>query len=145
MSIRERRSILNSRDTIFSVLAMLLLCWSTANGQGSTIWTVDDNGPADFSNIQDAIDVAFNGDTIEVMPGTYYGTGSPAEPVVDMRGKSITLVGLPSGSNRVFVDGNNKRRCLDCTSGESTSTFIESIDFRLLPMAQHTPRNNSPT
>ena len=58
ISIRERKSILKTRDLIMSVMAMMLLCWSAANGQGSTIWTVDDNGPADFSNIQDAVDVA---------------------------------------------------------------------------------------
>lgn len=33
--------------------------------------TVDDDGPADFSNIQSAIDASQHGDTIEVFPGDY--------------------------------------------------------------------------
>jgi len=47
-------------------------------------WTVDDDGPADFDTIQEAIDAASDGDTIFVYNGTY-------EPVaVD---KALSLVG----------------------------------------------------
>lgn len=37
---------------------------------------VDDDGPADFNNIQAAIDDANDGDIIYVFPGTYTGTGN---------------------------------------------------------------------
>ncbi|KKL86255.1 hypothetical protein LCGC14_1946560, partial [marine sediment metagenome] len=40
------------------------------NSSGNT-WTVDDDGPSDFSTIQDAVNVAASGDTIFVYPGTY--------------------------------------------------------------------------
>ncbi len=33
-------------------------------------WTVDDDGEADFNNIQAAVDAASSGDEILVMPGT---------------------------------------------------------------------------
>jgi len=37
----------------------------------AAIYTVDDDGPADFSSIQDAIDSASNCDVVEVLQGTY--------------------------------------------------------------------------
>ena len=49
----------------------------------ATTWTVNDDGKADFDNIQAAVDAASNGDEIIVMPGTYTGTGSE---VVNMLG-----------------------------------------------------------
>jgi pectin methylesterase-like acyl-CoA thioesterase len=51
-------------------------------------WTVDDDGAADFDNIQAAVDAASDGDEIVVEAGTYTGTG---DEVVDMLGKAITL------------------------------------------------------
>jgi len=38
----------------------------------STTWTVDDDGPADFHTIQEAINAANPGDTLNVYNGTYY-------------------------------------------------------------------------
>jgi parallel beta-helix repeat protein len=55
------------------------------------IWTVDDEGGADFKTIQEAINAANPGDTIFVHSGTYY------ENVVV--NKSITLI----GENRDFT------------------------------------------
>jgi parallel beta-helix repeat protein len=58
-------------------------------------WTVDDNGPADFDNIQEAINNASSGDTIFVHIGTYY------EHV--LINKTITLVG--EDINSTIIDG----------------------------------------
>jgi parallel beta-helix repeat protein len=58
-------------------------------------WTVDDNGPANFTNIQEAINNASSGDTIFVHMGTYY------EHVVI--NKTITLVG--EDNNFTIIDG----------------------------------------
>lgn len=49
-------------------------------------WTVDDDGPAHFSNIQDAIDAAVPGDVIRVFPGLY--------PNFTLN-KALTVVGEP--------------------------------------------------
>ena len=51
---------------IFAVLA------GVASSQARII-TVDDDGPADFSTIQAAIDDANDGDTVEIRAGTYTG------------------------------------------------------------------------
>ena len=50
-------------------------------------WTVDDDGKADFDNIQAAIDAASDGDTVEVQAGTYFET-------IDFLGKSISVTGV---------------------------------------------------
>jgi hypothetical protein len=52
------------------------------------IITVDNDGPADFSNIQAAINDANHGDIIEVLPGTYTGAGNRD---IDFLGKAITI------------------------------------------------------
>jgi hypothetical protein len=49
---------------------------------------VDDDGPADFNNIQAAIDAAYDGDTIIVANGIYTGPGNRD---IDFLGKAITL------------------------------------------------------
>jgi len=51
-----------------------------------TTWTVDDDGPADFHTIQEAVNAASDGDTILVRAGTY-------NEEVLIKGKSISLIG----------------------------------------------------
>ena len=70
-------------------------------------WTVDDDGPADFDNIQAAVDVAFQGDEILVYPGTY--TSTDLYYVVDVylwRDLWIHSVGGPAVTT---IDGENTR------------------------------------
>ncbi|NIA11877.1 MAG: hypothetical protein GWP10_19660 [Nitrospiraceae bacterium] len=64
------------------VLAVLLACAGAAAGG---TWVVDDDGGADFTSIQAAVDAASAGDTIEVRSGTYVEN-------VDVD-KRLTLVG----------------------------------------------------
>lgn len=63
----------------------------------SNVWIVDDDRPADFRAIQDAVDAAQEGDTIKVMAGIYH------EHVVVS--KSISLTG--ENRSTTIIDGNN--------------------------------------
>jgi hypothetical protein len=54
------------KKLVFTLICLLPIFTSQAR-----IITVDKNGPADFDNIQDAIDFSEHGDTIIVKPGTY--------------------------------------------------------------------------
>jgi len=77
----------------------------------ATTWTVDDDGKADFDNIQAAVDAASDGDEIIEMPGTY--TSTQDGHVVNMLGKAVTLRSSdPSDSDVVaatIIDGKNTR------------------------------------
>ena len=64
-------------------------------------WTVDDDGPADFHTIQDAIDAASEGHTIFVHEGVYHEHAYPNYDVyID---KSISLIG--ENKSTTVIDG----------------------------------------
>ncbi len=86
-------------------------------------WTVDDDGKADFNNIQAAIDAASDGDEIIVYAGTYTGSG---DSVINMNGKSVWLHSS-EGPEATIINGENARRVLLCHSGETTKTIIEGL------------------
>ena len=83
---------------------------------GRTI-TVDDDGGADFTTIQDAIDNATDGDTIRVFRGGYDG------PIIV--NKSVSLIGNGSGNTRVYG--------LQKGDGVKIIAIEEMIHFHLEP------------
>ena len=93
---------------------------------GDTVWTVDDDGGAEFTSIQDAINASLNGDEVLVSPGTYTGSGNN---VIDFLGKSIVLRSS-DGSGVTFIDGEGLRRVILCDKGETTSTTIDGFTIR---------------
>ncbi|MBN2271626.1 MAG: right-handed parallel beta-helix repeat-containing protein [Sedimentisphaerales bacterium] len=70
-----------------ALIVILAVLAGIAASQARII-TVDDDGPADFSTIQSAIDDANDGDTVEIQPGTYTGAGNRD---IDFKGKAITV------------------------------------------------------
>ncbi|MEN6335889.1 MAG: PQQ-binding-like beta-propeller repeat protein, partial [Phycisphaerales bacterium] len=58
-----------------TVELLLVLAFLASSAQGKII-TVDSGGTGDFATIQAAVDHAADGDTIEIRPGTYTGTGN---------------------------------------------------------------------
>jgi len=57
-------------------LTAVLICLSLAATAAARTITVSNTPPADFTRIQDAIDDANDGDTVEIQPGTYSGDGN---------------------------------------------------------------------
>jgi hypothetical protein len=90
---------------------------------GPTTWTVDDDGKADFDNIQAAVDAASDGDEIMVMPGTYTGK---LNAVIETQGKEVWLHSS-DGPEVTILDGEQIRRGVLCDSGETNSTIIEGF------------------
>ena len=89
--------------------------WSTEDTEtlvihlsGTDVITVDDDGPADYDNIQDAVDAAGMGDTIYVYNGTY------DEHVIVS--ESLTLLG--QNENNVIIDGGGSGDCVQISSSD---------------------------
>jgi len=78
------------------VVSLLLILFQARVPRGQTTWIVDDDGPADFQTIQEAVDAADPNDTIEVSAGVYY-----ENVYVE---KSLTFRG--QNKYNTIVDGN---------------------------------------
>ena len=88
-------------------LSMLTLAFDDQSVKAEPeTWTVDDNGPADFSTIQEAINAASDGGTIFVRMGTYY------ENIVVNR--TVVLTG--EDSSTTIIDGNGTGHVVIITS-----------------------------
>ena len=86
---------------LIAVLAVLAVLVVVAVCDGRTI-TVDDDGGADFSTIQAAIDDSDDGDTVLVADGIYTGDGNRD---IDFHGKAIT-VKSENGPETCIIDCN---------------------------------------
>ena len=90
------------------------------------IWTVDDDGKADFNNIQAAVDAASDGDEIIVMPGTYTGEG---DEVVNILGKSLSIIGTGE-PEATIIDGEDSRRVFYCQSDSIFNVWLEGFTIQ---------------
>lgn len=106
----------------WNLAAIILL--GIASPAVAETWTVDDDGPADFNDIQSAIEAAASGDEILVEPGIY--TSKQDGHVVDTLGKPITLRST-QGAGSTIIDGQNKRRGIACFRGEVADTVIDGF------------------
>jgi predicted outer membrane repeat protein len=109
-------------DNEYVKYPLLILALLTSTALADT-WTVDDDGKADFDNIQAAVDASSDGDEIIVMPGTYTST---ADEVVNMIGKAVWLHSS-EGQEVTIIDGEGTRRGIYCANGETPNTIIEGF------------------
>ena len=88
----------------------------------------DHSVPGDFNTIQEAIDAAANGDRILVGPGTWTSDAMDGGPVINTRGKRLTIEST-SGFSETFIDGEHLIRCAVFNHGEQTDTIIDGFTF----------------
>jgi len=109
---------------LVSALIATAICRTAA---GKVIY-VDDDGPADFNNIQAAIDVANDGDVIEVQPGTYTGDGNRD---IDFLSKAVTVRGTTGDANDCIIDCQGTEaephRGFKFVSGEDSNSVLEDF------------------
>jgi len=88
---------------------------------------VDDDGPADFNNIQAAIDDSNDDDTILVRDGTYTGSGNRD---IDFLGKAI-MVRSENGLEKCIIDCNGTEakphRGFYFHSGEDANSVLDGF------------------
>jgi predicted outer membrane repeat protein len=91
----------------------------------STVSDPNENGSAEhpFDAIQEAIDIAHNGDTAMVLDGTYRGTGNKN---IDFGGKAIT-VRSKNGPKVTVIDCENLDRGFYFHSGEGGYSIVAGL------------------
>ncbi|MCK4613170.1 MAG: right-handed parallel beta-helix repeat-containing protein [Thermoplasmata archaeon] len=102
MSIFTGKLVLGVLICLMGVVLLAIISSETQ----ATIITVDDDGPADFTKIQDAVDAASDGDTIIVYEGNYYEN-------VNI-GKSLTLTG--KNRDTTIIDGGGSGNVMYITT-----------------------------
>jgi hypothetical protein len=89
---------------------------------------VDDDDPADFNNIQAAIDDSNDGDTVYVFPGTYTGSGNRD---IDYGGKAITVQSVapedPYIVAATVIDCEGLGRGFNFQSGEDGNSVLDGL------------------
>lgn len=87
--------------------------------------TVDDDGPADYADIQSALEAAEEGAEVLVMPGIY--TSSAGE-VINFPGRAVQL-SSQDGADVTIIDGEGIRRGIGTSHGGS-GIVVEGFTIR---------------
>ncbi len=104
------------------LIAVLVLLVSIAPSMAATI-TVDDNGQADYQTIQQAINAAWDGDTIVVGPGTYYER-------ITFNGRRITVRSQTPDNSAIVtatVIQSTSGSCVTFDFGEGSASVLEGF------------------
>jgi hypothetical protein len=113
------------------LLILLIIVSVTYVSNGARTIYVDDDSPADFDNIQAAIDDANNGDTILIAEGIYTGSGNYN---IDFKRKAITVRSTdPNDPNVVantIINPSKVGRGFYLHSGEDANCIVSGLTIR---------------
>ncbi|MBM3288245.1 MAG: hypothetical protein FJY88_12990 [Candidatus Eisenbacteria bacterium] len=104
---------------------------TTDTPEGPHSYVVDPNHPADFSQIQAAIDVASPGDTVNLVDAIFTGDGNRD---ISYRGKGVTVRSLSRNPTACVIDcmgsPDSTHRGFDFISEEDASAVLEGVTIR---------------
>jgi hypothetical protein len=119
------RNVINPGILLITSAFLLAIGFSTT-AAAKTIY-VNDDGPADFNNIQAVINDANDGDTIIVADGIYRGNGNRD---IDFKGKVITLRS-ENGPDTCVIDcqgtPENPHRGFKFHNGETSAALLDGL------------------
>ncbi len=101
-----------------AVVLMVLALVMVGGARAATL-TVDPNGGAAYTRIQDAINASNSGDTVEVLSGTYHETV--------LLNKQLILKGIDTGRGQPVIDGTEY-----CVNAYSCGINIEGGDGSII-------------
>ena len=108
--------------TTLKISLFLVVLTFNSTSHAKTIY-VDDDGPADFNNIQAAIDDSNDGDILSVADGTYTGKGNRN---IDFLGKAIS-VRSENGPQNCIIDCREQGRAFHFQSGEDENSIVQGF------------------
>jgi predicted outer membrane repeat protein len=114
---------MNRESVRRSAATALVLLLTAALPAAATVITVAADGGGMYTEIQDGIDVASPGDTVEVAAGVYTGERNRD---LDFGGVPLTLV-APSGSGLTTINCEAAGRGFFFGSGEDTSAIVNGF------------------
>jgi parallel beta-helix repeat protein len=104
-------------------MTVLLLVLPIVPAFAGRVIYVDADAPADFNNIQAAIDDANDGDVVIVADGIYIGSGNRG---IDFTGKAIT-VRSKNGADSCIIDCQEQGRGFYFHRGESSNSLLDGF------------------
>lgn len=112
-----------NRLSLFMITALILMVASTAPqaSLGATLLV-----PRDYFTIQEAIDAAYDGDTVLISNGTYTGLGNKD---LTYEGKAIT-VRSENGPESCIIDCEGDGRGVSFHTRETAGSVFEGITVR---------------
>lgn len=105
-------------SSILPILSLIVFIFVCSFSKARIIYV-----PADFGNIQDAINDANNGDTVIVADGTYTGAGNRD---ISFLGKSITVQSL-NGPNNCSINGQGNYRLFYFNGNEEPNSVLDGF------------------
>ena len=91
----------------------------------AAIVTVDAAGGGDYEDIQTALGSASNGDTVQVMPGTYTAEGSAVVWISDSNA-NIIIEGVGDAAS-IIIDGEDARYGFMVDASDETGTILRNL------------------
>lgn len=111
----------NRLPVFLPLFSASMLFFAASGNSRADVLTVDDDDPAaDFATIQEAVDVAMDGDRIEVGPGYYFADSKSLIPVVVIDGKSIEIVAINVDPAMTVIAGQGIRRCVEWSDADGS-------------------------